>query len=93
MNKRKKALREIAETMRNEGEIISSISMGTHAVLDRGTKGNRALSPVSWYPKTKALKRELQMMAWNEETSMTALLHEGLEVVFERRGKNIADYL
>ena len=91
MNRREKALREIAETMRNEGEPISS--MGTHAVLDKGPRGNRALSPVSWYPKTKALKRELQMMAWNEETSMAALLHEGLEVVFERRGKNIADYL
>lgn len=91
MSKREEALRELADTMRTDKEL--DIPVNLEVKSDRQTKGNRALSPVSWYPKTKALKRELQMMAWNEETSMAALLHEGLEVVFERRGKNIADYL
>ena len=91
MNKRETALREITKTMSSENN--STPTTDPPGKSDGSNRGNRALSPVSWYPKTKALKRELQMMAWNEETSMAALLHEGLEVVFKRRGKNIADYL
>lgn len=86
MSKRDDALRELAQTMHGE-------EMGDAETAGVAKHTGRWLSPVSWYPKTKALKRELQMMAWNEETSMAALIHEGLEEVFRRRGKKMEDYL
>lgn len=89
MTQRENALQSIAQDMRETPD-------GDDAQINKSEssqRGNRALSAVSWYPRTRALKNELRMMAWNEETSMAALLQEGLSEVFRRRGKKIEDYL
>lgn len=95
MNKRDResALLDIAQEMKPDRQRGVEAADNMIPVPKPQGVGNRALSPVSWYPKSKKLKRELQMLAWNESTSMAALLHEGLVEVFRRRGKNIDDYL
>ena len=48
---------------------------------------------VPWYPATNKLKKELKQLALDEETTMNALLTEGVRYVFEKRGKDFDSYI
>ncbi len=54
---------------------------------------SRVVSNVPWYPKSEALKKELKLLALHEDSSITALIDEGIKMVLEKRGKDIEDYL
>ena len=40
-----------------------------------------------------SLKKELKLLAIHENSSLTALIDEGIKLVLEKRGKDINDYL
>lgn len=54
---------------------------------------SRVVSNIPWYPKSEKLKKELKLIALHEDTSVTALIDEGIKIVLETRGKSIKDYL
>lgn len=57
------------------------------------SKKGRGVTNIPWYPKSAALKKELKLLALHEESSVTALIDEGIKMVLEKRGKNIEDYM
>lgn len=54
---------------------------------------SRVVSNIPWYSKSKRLKKELKLLALHEDSSVTALIDEGIKMVLEKRGKDINDYL
>ena len=48
---------------------------------------------VPWYPQSHKLKKELKQLALDEDSSMNALITEGIKLVFEKRGKNFESYI
>lgn len=42
---------------------------------------------VPWYPPNDRVKKELKQLAFDEETTMSKLLTEGLDLLFKSRGK------
>ena len=54
---------------------------------------SRVVSNIPWYPKSAKLKKELKLLALHENSSVTALIDEGIKMILAKRGKNIDDYL
>jgi len=51
------------------------------------------VSNIPWYPKSAKLKKELKLLALHEDSSLTALIDEGIRLVLKKRGKNMDDYI
>ena len=54
---------------------------------------SRVVSNIPWYPKSERLKKELKLLALHEDSTVTALIDEGIKMVLTKRGKDIKDYL
>lgn len=50
-------------------------------------KTRKSLQNVPWYPPNDRVKKELKQLAFDEETTMSKLLTEGLDLLFKSRGK------
>ena len=50
-------------------------------------KPRKSLQNVPWYPPNDRVKKELKQLAFDEETTMSKLLTEGLDLLFKSRGK------
>ena len=48
---------------------------------------------VPWYPPNSRIKKELKQLALDEETTMSKLITEGIDMVFKSRGKASVDEL
>lgn len=57
------------------------------------TEKKKKINNVPWYPPTEKLKKEIKHLAYDEETSISKLITEGLGYVLKKRGKNIDDYI
>jgi hypothetical protein len=95
--KRANALASLAEEMyvqtavRNDApQTEASISKKEQV---RQMPRSRVVSNIPWYPKSEKLKKELKLLALHEDSSVTALIDEGIRMVLEKRGKNMDDYL
>ncbi len=98
--KRTTALASLVEDMNTNtsvrtGEITSERTTGELAQnsIGNGKPKGKAVSNIPWYPKSKKLKKELKLLALHEDSSLTALIDEGITMVLEKRGKDINDYL
>lgn len=94
--KRINALASLAEDMNvqtsvrtNEKELIGVLKESEQKLKPK----SRVVSNVPWYPKSEILKKELKLLAIHENSSLTALIDEGIKLVLEKRGKDINDYL
>ena len=83
----------INKSNENEQYLESDVTNSTEIQKSAAKQETKKYSTVPWYPPTTELKRQLQIIALDEETSMSKLLTEGLRSVFEKRGKNIENYL
>ena len=93
---RKNALAALAQDMEEETSERTNVQTLNSPPQEepKKTKGkSRVVSNVPWYPKSKALKQELKLLALHEESSITALIDEGIKLVLKKRGKDIKDYL
>ena len=98
-NKRNNALASLMADMNQEKDtsertnvLTSNDDQPKEAPIAAKPK-SRVVSNVPWYPKSEALKKELKLLALHEDSSLTALIDEGIAMVLEKRGKNINDYL
>ena len=94
--KRINALASLAKEM----NVQIDVRTDTSTYIQKETKDknisrpkSRIVSNIPWYPKSEKLKKELKLIALHEDTSVTALIDEGIKMVLEIRGKNIKDYL
>jgi hypothetical protein len=56
-------------------------------------KTKQKSSNVPWYPVSPKLKKELKQLALDEDSSMNALISEGISLVFAKRGKDYNSYI
>lgn len=98
-NKRHSALASLAADLNQDVTTPERTNVNTlngepepHKTSTNKQKG-RGVSNVPWYPKSEKLKKELKLLALHEDSSLTALIDEGIAMVLEKRGKNINDYL
>ncbi len=102
--KRTNALASLVEDMNANTSVRTDViaSERTIGELTQNSIGNtnptgkpkgKAVSNIPWYPKSKKLKKELKLLALHEDSSVTALIDEGIKMVLEKRGKDIRDYL
>ena len=101
---RKNALASLAEDMNAETSVRTDVITPSNipeetrqndkeeANLTKKPKG-KIVSNVPWYPKSERLKKELKLLALHEDSSVTALIDEGIKMVLKKRGKDIKDYL
>lgn len=97
--KRTKALASLVEEMNVETSVRTNVDTlerteenNVVAATKPKPKGKR-VSNIPWYPKSERLKKELKLLALHEDSSVTALIDEGITMVLEKRGKDINDYL
>lgn len=93
---RKNALASLAEEMNVQKhvrpDVVTSNDAPKEGQLPKKPK-SRVVSNIPWYPKSDRLKKELKLLALHEDSSITALIDEGIRMVLEKRGKDINDYL
>ena len=93
--KRAGALASLAEEMYVQTNVRTDVE---YSSVDRGTNTkspktkSRIVSNIPWYPKSEKLKKELKFLALHEDSSVTALIDEGIRMVLAKRGKDIKDY-
>ena len=78
-----------------EGKESNVSTLQRHDVIDDTPiqpQQKKKLKNVPWYPPSEKLKKEIKQLAYDEETSMSKLITEGLGYVLEKRGKSIDDY-
>lgn len=97
-NKRVNALKELASTMDVQKDVrinvdTSKSELKTSNQNTQKKPKSRAVSNIPWYPKSAILKKELKLLALHEDTTLTGLIDEGIELLLQKRGKNINDYL
>lgn len=93
---RKNALASLAEDMNVQTSERTNICTSNNFPQETQQKAkpkSRVVSNVPWYPKSETLKKELKLLALHEDSSITALIDEGIKMVLEKRGKDINDYL
>ena len=56
-------------------------------------KERKVYKSIPWYPPSEKLKKELKKLALDEDTSMSNLITEGISLMFEKRGKDIKEYI
>ena len=54
---------------------------------------SKKIRNVPWYPPNYRIKKELKQLALDEETTMSRLITEGIDMVFKSRGKASVDEL
>jgi len=54
---------------------------------------NATRSNIPYIPPSQAVRKQLKRLAFEEETSMTALITEGIDHVFRKRGLKAIDQL
>jgi hypothetical protein len=94
--KRLNALASLAEEMNVQIDVRTNTSTyNQKKTEDRiiSRPKSRVVSNIPWYPKSEKLKKELKLIALHEDTSVTALIDEGIKMALEVRGKNMQDYL
>ncbi len=98
--KRTNALASLVEDMNVQAQVRTDVD--TSGDMPRENKGKsnttkkskgKIVSNVPWYPKSYKLKKELKLLALHEDSSLTALIDEGIKMGVERRGKDRNDYL
>ena len=91
----KKARTDALKSLRSSiAEIKQHEDTNTSSSQEMVTKSiSRRVSNIPWYPKSAKLKKELKLLALHEESSLTALIDEGIRLVLQKRGKNMDDYL
>ena len=95
--KRNKALASLAKDLYVQSDVRTNIQTSEEppeekTVLKKKPK-SRVASNIPWYPKSEQLKKELKLLALHEDSSVTALIDEGIKMVLEKRGKDINNYL
>lgn len=93
---RQNALASLAKDMNVQTDVRSNVITSKDISNDIRTEPkpkSRVVSNVPWYPKSEALKKELKLLALHENSSLTALIDEGIRMVLEKRGKDINDYI
>ena len=93
---RKNALASLAEDMNvqtSERLDVCTSNNISQEIQQKVKPKSRVVRNVPWYPKSGALKKELKLLALHEDSSITALIDEGIKMVLEKRGKDINDYL
>ena len=95
--KRDNALASLAADMTQETSVRTDVqTLGvpkTQETKATAKPKSRVVSNVPWYPKSERLKKELKLLALHEDSSLTALIDEGIGMVLKKRGKDIKDYL
>jgi len=94
--KRNNALASLAQDMcvQNEERTNVQFKQNTHIKSAQQYRPrSRVVSNIPWYPKSERLKKELKLLALHEDSSVTALIDEGIKMVLAKRGKDIKDYL
>jgi hypothetical protein len=94
--KRITALVALAEEMNVQKNVRTNISTYNKKSTESANINrpkSRVVSNIPWYPKSKKLKKELKLIALHEDTSVTALIDEGIKMILKARGKDIQDYL
>ena len=94
--KRINALASLAEDMNVQTHVRANEKKISSIPNETGPKvktKSRVVSNVPWYPKSEILKKELKLLAIHENSSLTALIDEGIKMVLEKRGQDINDYL
>lgn len=93
---RKNALASLAEDMNVQTSERANVCTSNNIpqeIQQKAKPKSRVVSNVPWYPKSETLKKELKLLALHEDSSITALIDEGIKMVLEKRGKDINDYL
>jgi hypothetical protein len=84
-----------AEMSQTKHELENNVTtLQRHDVSDAPPiqQQKKKISNVPWYPPSEKLKKEIKQLAYDEETSISKLITEGLGYVLEKRGKAVNDY-
>lgn len=95
---REEKLNEKIADFKQTGDLLAELQAGIEPAKDNATPPSTnkksAQDKVSFHLNlNKKLHKELKQVALNEDSSINALLLEGLELALKKRGKNINDYL
>jgi hypothetical protein len=91
--KRNNALASLAQDMCVQDEVRTNVHNAYTKLESQKKPRSRVVSNIPWYPKSQRLKKELKLLALHEDSSITALIDEGIKMVMAKRGKDIKDYL
>ncbi len=95
---REEKLNEKIEDFKQTGALLAELQASIEQPKDnetlQSTGKKSAQDKISFHLNiNKKLHKELKQIALNEDSNITALLLEGLELALKKRGKNINDYL
>ena len=91
--KRNNALASLAQDMCVQKEERTNVQQKQINIESQKKPKSRVVSNIPWYPKSERLKKELKLLALHEDSTVTALIDEGIKMVLAKRGKDIKDYL
>ena len=57
-----------------------------------GPESKEDIKAIPYKPESNRQRKEIAQLALDENTNMTALIHEGLEMLFKSRGKDFDSY-
>ena len=85
----------------DDAEVLNQFGTGTNKAEEEPVKKKvgrpktklEKVSNIPFVPPSAKFKHDLKLLALNENTTMQALMLEGLKRVFESRGKNFDKYV
>ena len=79
--------------MNNQPQVEHKQETSKKPKVAQSSSKTSARSNIPYIPPSQAVRKQLKRLAFEEETSMTALITEGIDYVFKKRGLKAVDQL